>query len=101
VGFESEVESLTPGQLGPSTRQCPCSSAHSIDTKALPGTLQCTDEPSHVTSVSALFIFPIVNTNYEAQTFQDVEDIVKKDNHRINIFSDTFKDCFVQLLRGT
>jgi hypothetical protein len=81
VGFESEAESLTPGQMGPSTRQCPCSSVHSIYTETLPGTSQCTDEPSRMTSMSAIFIFPTVNTNFQAETFQDVEDIVKKDNH--------------------
>jgi uncharacterized membrane protein len=29
-------------------------------------------------SMSAFFIFPTMNTNFQAQTFQDVEDIEKE-----------------------
>jgi hypothetical protein len=79
VGFETEAESSTQGQLGPSPQQCPCSFYY--DTEALRGTSQCTDQPSHMTSMSDFFIFPTVNTNFKAQTFQDVKDIKKKDNH--------------------
>ena len=80
MGSESEAESSTQGELGPSARQCPCSSAHS-DIEALPGISRYTDQLSHMTSISAFFIFPTVNANFQAQTFQDVEDIEKKDDH--------------------
>jgi hypothetical protein len=51
------------------------------DTEALPGSSQRTDQPSHMTSISAFFIFPTMNTNFHAQTFHDVKDIEEKDNH--------------------
>jgi len=98
VGFDSEAESSTQGQLGPSARQRPCSSAHSIMT--LKHFLaHCSVLMSLVIWLPCqLFIFSLPWTpTSKHKHFRTLRIWGKKITTELIFPLDTFKVCFVQL----